>query len=104
MAVSSRSSSPNPSPPKGKKGKANATGFVQKLCEMVNGAPDDVVSVSSLETYCSLVGNGWSSPQRMGWVDVDAIRLQKSEGRVGDVRLQRLPRLRLRECLIHSRT
>mmetsp|Transcript_5685 Transcript_5685/g.9691 ORF Transcript_5685/g.9691 Transcript_5685/m.9691 type:complete len:98 (-) Transcript_5685:12-305(-) len=43
MATSSRAPSPTTAPSKGS-GKASVTGFVLKLCNMVNGAPDDVVS------------------------------------------------------------
>ena len=39
---------PSPPPPKGNDGSSNnPSGFILKLFQMVNGAPDDVVSVSS---------------------------------------------------------
>ncbi|KAL7553490.1 hypothetical protein ACHAWF_016767 [Thalassiosira exigua] len=50
MATSSRASSPTNAAPaaapsaKGNGGKANPTGFVLKLYNMVNGAPDDIIS------------------------------------------------------------
>lgn len=51
------SQSPPTVPPKGNGKATTLTGFVLKLYNMVNGAPDDVVSVSfQMEIWnCSLV-------------------------------------------------
>jgi len=47
-ATAKRSAAPSPPPPKGNEGSNNPSGFILKLFQMVNGAPDDVVSVSPI--------------------------------------------------------
>jgi hypothetical protein len=56
-ATAKRSASP--SPPKGAEGN-NPSGFILKLFQMVNGAPDDIVSVSFFSILFLLFFSEWA--------------------------------------------